>query len=209
MVLDVYQPSPEEQIVDALIKDGNKELAGARLAYVQKEETTGNYELYQYHYRSLDMMYVIYVRKSKTGQYEISNSLPAPEPQPALPMPGGLYEMKQEDIDNDFNIALISQRLNKEYSSVLGRNARIIRVMHQVTNQLIYIITFETADKRQVTYRGVVDQDQTVSVQPEKTTDKASDSTTTTTTITTTITEGGKEGVVDLSSQRASQKVLA
>ena len=50
--------------------------------------------------------------------------------------------MSSEEIENDFNIALISHKINKDFSSTLGKNAKIVKVMHQVTDQLIYIITF-------------------------------------------------------------------
>lgn len=55
-----------------------------------------------------------------------------------------MYEMTKDEIDNDFNIAIISRKIMKDFSSVLGKNPKIVKVMHQVTNQLIYVITFET-----------------------------------------------------------------
>ena len=75
-----------------------------------------------------------------------------------------MYEMTKDDIDNDFNIALISRKIIKDFSSVLGKNPKIVKFMHQVTNQLIYVITFETQQKSLVTYRAVLDQNTNVDV---------------------------------------------
>lgn len=156
------------------------------------------------------MMYVFYIRKSSSGQFEVSKTpLSAQEPTD-LPMPGSLYQLSQEDIDNDFNLAMIVQKLNKDYSSVLGKNARIVKVMYQATNRMMYIVTFETLGKQQVTYRAFVDQDQGITAEPYQQGGAATTTTTTTSTVTssTSTVSGSNDGVVDLSSQKASQKAL-
>ena len=50
--------------------------------------------------------------------------------------------LTQDQIDNDLNIALITQKINSEYKNSLSRNARVIKVMYQETNQLNYIISY-------------------------------------------------------------------
>jgi vacuolar-type H+-ATPase subunit F/Vma7 len=51
-------------------------------------------------------------------------------------------EETQDQIDNDFNIVLITQQINTNYKNSLSRNAKVIKVLYQVTNQLNYIITY-------------------------------------------------------------------
>jgi len=53
-----------------------------------------------------------------------------------------MYALTQDQIDNDLNIALITQKINSEYKNSLRRNAKVVKVMYQATNQLNYIITY-------------------------------------------------------------------
>ena len=55
---------------------------------------------------------------------------------------GGITALTQDQIDNDFNIVLITQQINTNYKNSLSRNAKVIKVLYQVTNQLNYIITY-------------------------------------------------------------------
>ena len=77
---------------------------------------------------------------------------------------GGQYELTQDQIDNDFNLAQITQKINRDYASTLGRNARIVKVLYQATNQLNYVITFETPQKVQFVYKATVDQSGSIAV---------------------------------------------
>lgn len=68
-------------------------------------------------------------------------------------------ELTRENIDNDFNIAMIREKINKDFGTKIGRISRIIKVMYQATDRLLYIITLETMDKNQYTYRAIINQD--------------------------------------------------
>ena len=117
--------------------------------------------------------------------------------------------MTKDEIDNDFNIALIVHKISKDFSAAIGKNAKIVKVMHQVTNQLIYIITFETLQKTQITYRAVLEQDTNLKVVPVETAapvitpapapvpggDKV-------------VASGKDNGIIDLSNQRAIQIIV-
>ncbi len=85
-----------------------------------------------------------------------------------MPKLGGLMELTRENIDNDFNIAMIREKINKDFGTKIGRISRIIKVMYQATDRLLYIITLETMDKNQYTYRTIINQDGNIdSITPE------------------------------------------
>lgn len=85
-----------------------------------------------------------------------------------MPKLGGLMELTRENIDNDFNIAMIREKINKDFGAKIGRISRIIKVMYQATDRLLYIITLETMDKNQYTYRTIINQDGNIdSITPE------------------------------------------
>lgn len=73
-------------------------------------------------------------------------------------------ELSPEQIESDPNIRLIRQRVNKDFSNLISQNSRILKVMYQVSNQLIYIITFETREKGELSYIATIDSQGKISV---------------------------------------------
>lgn len=54
---------------------------------------------------------------------------------------------------------MITQKISKDFGNVVGKNAKIVKVLYQATNQLIYIITYETIQRTLVTYTVYINQD--------------------------------------------------
>lgn len=188
-----FAPSTEQLKADALVRANQwAPTLSAKLIRIESSGSDSVYENYVYTYNDSDMMWAFFVRKNiKTGQYEVSNQ-PFPVAVTAKPQPtvttatqttttqttttmtpvvldlkvGGQYELTQQQIDNDFYLAQITQKINRDFASTLGRNAKLLKVLYQATNQLIYLITFETPQKTQFVYRATVDAGGNFNVSP-------------------------------------------